>query len=275
VSQDSEVLAEDPLNAPAIHGSVLLSKEIKYYCTQVSSNEQKLIHPFNPDNLRPANYDLSLGEECQIGGKPIILSDDTSFLIIPAHQVAVVSTLEKINMPRFLIARWNLRVKLVYEGLLWVGGPQVDPGYQGKLYCPLYNLSNRAVMLRYKDPIFTIDFVRTTPFNDNDEEYLKFKPSRKSTLFAHDVYRLTSGPFQAFNEVQEIKGRVDAFQAVMLPLIALIFTSLAIIARIPFVVSNTLERPFEEYIQAPIFMLIITAIITFVCGWFMGKVSKR
>ena len=48
-------------------------------------------------------------------------------------------------MPRFLIGRWNIRVTVAYKGLLWVGGPQVDPGWVGHLFCPIYNLSDQEV----------------------------------------------------------------------------------------------------------------------------------
>ena len=58
-------------------------------------------------------------------------------------------------------------MKMVYKGLVWVGSLQVDPGYRGYLFCPLYNLSDKEQELTYKEPLFTIDFVRTTLFDES------------------------------------------------------------------------------------------------------------
>ena len=53
---------------------------------------------------------------------------------------------------------------MVYEGLLWVGALQVDPGWQGKLPCPIYNLASRTIVISHRQKLFSIDFVRTTAF---------------------------------------------------------------------------------------------------------------
>ena len=63
----------------------------------------------------------------------------------------MVTTYEWLNVPGFLIGRWNLKVKKVYNGLVWVGSLQVDPGYQGFLSCPLYNLSSKPQVIQFKE----------------------------------------------------------------------------------------------------------------------------
>ena len=123
---------------PEVSG-VLLSDEIEFYVTH-----GQLIEPFSDCNLKPAGYELTVGDEAILGGKSLRLNDhDKRGLCIPPFEVAVVKTGETLNLPRFLIGRWNIRVYWAYKGLLWVGGPQVDPGYVGHLFCPLYNLSNK------------------------------------------------------------------------------------------------------------------------------------
>jgi hypothetical protein len=118
--------------------------------------------------------------------------------------VAVVRTAEQLNIPRFLIARWNLTVDMAYNGLLWVGALQVDPGWVGYLPCPLYNMSNSEVVLKPGDRLFTIDFVRTTPFNR--AQCLSY--SRKAPVnppmasFLRGV--LQSGPYEALGQLKEL-----------------------------------------------------------------------
>src|SRR5688500_14450208 len=97
-------------------GAVLISDEIKRYAI---TPQYRLISPFNEAQLKPARYQLRLGDEARIGGAKITIAPGSPLVIKP-HQVAIVRTLEHLNIPRFLIARWNLRVDRVYQGLLWV-----------------------------------------------------------------------------------------------------------------------------------------------------------
>ncbi|HVA12503.1 MAG TPA: hypothetical protein VNF99_04590 [Stellaceae bacterium] len=145
-----------------LHG-VLLSDEIAFY-----ARNHALITPFVDENLKPAAYELTLGDEYFLSGEFHKLEsndDNRNKIIIPPFQVAVLKTAEIISLPRYLIARWNIRVTHAYSGLLWVGGPQVDPGWVGHLFCPIYNLSDKPVTLHIGDPIAVMDFVKTTPFN--------------------------------------------------------------------------------------------------------------
>ena len=214
-------------------GAVLLKNEIKYY----SSLDPPLIKPLDKKSLKPASYLLHLGKECQIGDEDLILSEKNPKLIIPPHGLAFVSTLEEINIPGFLIGRWNLRVTEVYEGLLWVGGAQVDPGYNGRLYCPLYNLSTKPAELRYKDALFAIDFVRTTRFVEGESGLWERK--REDVLGAHNIHRLQSATSEDLKKVDEIADKVDEIaartetaQRTVLGVLAIVVTAVTVIAMV-------------------------------------------
>ena len=146
-SGDVPSLEEDPRGEVRKFwpGAVLLADEIEYYSSSSDIPDGlHLIQPFELGRLRPASYQLTLGREIHVGGEHRILSDSEPLILQP-HQVAIVATYEEIRIPRFLIARWSLRVEKIYEGLLWTGGPQVDPGWVGHLPCPIYNLAEREV----------------------------------------------------------------------------------------------------------------------------------
>src|ERR1700743_2757039 len=92
-----EPLEVDP--HPNIFG-VLLSDEITYY-----AENHHLIVPFDTgEKLKPAGYELSVGDEYFLSGE---FHDLEEKLTIPPFVVAVLKTTEIVRLPRFLIARWN------------------------------------------------------------------------------------------------------------------------------------------------------------------------
>jgi deoxycytidine triphosphate deaminase len=122
--------------------------------------------------MHVAGYKLTIGDEYYRDEKIFYLRSCVDaptdarhdYVEIPPFEVVVIKTRETLCLPRFLIGRWNIVVKQAYRGLLWVGGPQVDPGYVGHLFCPIYNLSDKPVRLEEREEIALIDFVKTTPF---------------------------------------------------------------------------------------------------------------
>jgi deoxycytidine triphosphate deaminase len=159
---------------------VLLSDEIIFY-----ANTERLLTPFYPQNLKPAAYELTISNEYFQSGEFLTQAGEgvVGQITIPPFDVVVLKTEEILRLPRYLIARWNIRVRHAYSGLLWVGGPQVDPGYIGNLFCPIYNLSDKPVSLPIGDAIAVIDFAKTTPFDkDKPKDVLlryPFPPTRR------------------------------------------------------------------------------------------------
>ena len=130
-----------------------------------------LIDQHDPNCLKSSTYDLRLGEEYIKNGAFDKLDENKKpYLEIPEHDVVVVSTYEKINIPTSLVGRFGIRLSLVMRGLVLNNEPQIDPGYSGKLFCLLYNLSDEPITLRYKQPFATIEFEETksvaSPYKD-------------------------------------------------------------------------------------------------------------
>lgn len=219
---------------------VLLSDEIQFY-----AQYHNLIAPFEAKNLKPAAYELTIGDEYFLSGEFLTLdvaSDDRNRVIIPPFQVAVLKTTEILCLPRYIIARWNIRVRHAYSGLLWVGGPQVDPGYVGHLYCPIYNLSDKEVTLHIGEPIAVIDFVKTTPFNKtkSDKELVRYQhPPKRVIMEDYGIDELRSALFtkagerllEFDEEIRDQRVRFNVYTQISFVMFALMISLIAIISR--------------------------------------------
>lgn len=226
---NQEQLKQDPrgILQEVQTGAVLLSNEIERY-----AREHQMIEPLDEKSIEPANYNLRLGEQYRVGGKTKLLDDKNRSLTIRPYEVVVLSSYERLCLPRFIIGRWSLRVSAAYEGLLWTGGAQVDPGYKGRLYCPIYNLSDREIHLTYKQKIFSIDFVRTTPFIEN--ECKPWESKREDSIEKYDKFGLKSELVLTSKRAEEASHRIDTFQAITFALLGIIIAALAVMAAAPF-----------------------------------------
>lgn len=207
-------------------GAVLIDKDIEHY----SSLDPPLIKDLRKESCKPAGYHLRLGSCCRVQGQDKNLSKSDPSLEIPPFAVAVLSTLEEVNIPGFLIARWNLRVKRVYSGLIWTGSLQVDPGYSGHLFCPVFNLSTKTVVLEYEEELFTIDFVKTTGYGglielDRDTHSIR-------ALGALDKTKLRSGVADIDDRISKIEEKVNQFLGNILTVIVILVTAIAVIASV-------------------------------------------
>jgi len=228
--QEEELLKKCPCPEQDDLGTVgvLLSDEIKYYV-----EKYKMIYPFNSDNLKPASYELTVGHEYAIGGEIKKLRDEPgkNEIRIRPFEVVVIESNERINLPRFIVARWNIRVKWAYEGLLWVGGPQVDPGWEGHLSCPLYNLSDKEVTLRLGEPIAIMDFIKTTPFKEGCEVYRR--PPKRVLFDEYKPEKLRSALYtEARKRVDDIEGEVNKLRSRLYSFISFIVLAITVLVTV-------------------------------------------
>jgi deoxycytidine triphosphate deaminase len=221
--------SEDDPN-PDVRG-ILLSDQITYF-----ARSHQLISPFNPENLKPAGYELTVGDEYFLSGEFLPL---TGRITIPPFEVAVIKTGEILRLPRYMIARWNIRVRHAYSGLLWVGGPQVDPGYVGHLFCPIYNLSDKPVTLNLGDTLALMDFQKTTVFDKEKpkDELVRYAfPPQRVILEDYGIDDLKSALFtkagrklDEFEEsIKNLESRFVTFTQISFAIFALVIGLLAL-----------------------------------------------
>jgi deoxycytidine triphosphate deaminase len=138
----------------------LLSNRIHQFCSEAGL---LISEGYTEKNLRPASYTLTIGDNfIDSEGNERHLTEENDSFVFHKNSIIFVSTKEKLDLPYYILARFNLRVNWVYDGVLLGTGPQVDPGFRGSLSCPLYNLTNVDLTIKRRDPFATIDFEKTT-----------------------------------------------------------------------------------------------------------------
>lgn len=139
-----------------------------------------------------ASYDLRIGDswiptdDGQQKGSSERLAGEK--IVVPAFGSLIVSTHEVLKLPLNVVGKFNLRIKLALKGLFVQMGTQVEPGYYGRLFAVLNNITNEDIEISIKDPeekggdvvrerVFTIEFFTTT--NSAPEPTEPMKPIRK------------------------------------------------------------------------------------------------
>ena len=111
-------------------------------------------------NVNGASYDLSLGDQYWQNGKKHTLDNNNGFIQLKRGDFVIVSSKEIAELPNDIAARFDLTVGLFCRGVILSNGPQVDPGFRGRLFCSLFNLSNSTVDLKREQHYSTLEFIK-------------------------------------------------------------------------------------------------------------------
>ena len=119
------------------------------------------IEPFEESQVQPATYDLRVGAHgATTSTKRKIDIEKEGYLLLAPGDFGVVMVYEEIRLGPQHAARFGLRSKYARKGLIATTGPQLDPGYHGKLIIGVTNLTPRPVSLPYKDDFISVEFHR-------------------------------------------------------------------------------------------------------------------
>jgi deoxycytidine triphosphate deaminase len=155
----------------------MLSSPHIAYCVE----KYKIIDNFDESCMGPATYHMRIGGIVRTweNGKKVEFTlgeqDDTTRNIrkrvdLGPNSLTFVTTIEKFSLTKDIIARFNLKSKLVHKGLLLGTGPIVDPQLRGNLLIPLHNFSSQTVTLEYNDELISVEFTKTLNPDDTFEE---------------------------------------------------------------------------------------------------------
>jgi deoxycytidine triphosphate deaminase len=156
MARHEEHLWKDPFDLLS-SGPVLRSDQIHFLADEVG-----LVDPFDEKHLRPAAYDLAVGDSYYVDDVRVDLTRESNDIEIPPNGLVYIKTKEKFNVPYYLVARYSLRVHQVYRGLLIDNGLHVDPGYCGYIWIPVHNFTMQSRVLRRGEEFISVEFNRTT-----------------------------------------------------------------------------------------------------------------
>lgn len=158
----NEFRSKDPF--PSIPPALLNSADIADYVAATG-----MICPFNDSNgrLKSASYRVDILGECMYwdeNGKEEKLDiQPNEKLILEPNSIVFVAVQPTFRIPDYIALRFNLKIDHVYKGLLVGTGPLVDPGFVGKLYLPLHNLTANTYTLTGGEPIIWMEFTKLSP----------------------------------------------------------------------------------------------------------------
>lgn len=182
-----------------------------------------LLRHASHDCVEGASYDLRLGDDYYRAGTMKSLSEQDPLLEIQPYDYAIVTSREEANLPRDICGRFGLSVSLFCQGIILSNGPQVDPGFQGPLFCLLFNTSNSPVVLTRGEHYATLELRKTIePTAKYEGEYM----GRKLGYYLpHNAARgavreLKEDLERVEREYRRLQNRLYAVLSIILALVA-------------------------------------------------------
>jgi deoxycytidine triphosphate deaminase len=159
---------------PSILPALLNSADIENYVAATG-----MIHPFDSKSegrLKPASYRIDIKGNClywdENNEKQEIRISDGDEIIIKPNSIVFIGVEPVFRLPDYIALRFNLQITHVYKGLLVGTGPLVDPGFVGKLWLPLHNLTANPYTLKGGDPIIWMEFTKLSPVKSDSKKDL-------------------------------------------------------------------------------------------------------
>lgn len=157
---------------------ILTAQQISEACQQGTI----VIDPFDEEQVQAATYDLRVGEQgATTATKKIVNIKETGYLLLQPGDFGVITVLEEIRFGPQYTGRFGLRSKYARKGLIATTGPQIDPGYHGRLIVGITNLTPSPISLPYMDDLLSVEIHRleqatTKPYNGPYQGRLQLGP---------------------------------------------------------------------------------------------------
>jgi dCTP deaminase len=174
---------------------ILTNKQIEEACRKGDI----LIDPFEVGQVQAATYDFRVGAQgATTTSKKLVDIKSNGFILLQPGDFGVLTVLEELRLGPQYVGRFGIRSKYARKGLIATTGPQIDPGYHGRLILGVTNLTPRPISLPYKDDFVSVEFHRleepsTKPYGGPYQD--------KMELGAEEIESITETEGMALSEV--------------------------------------------------------------------------
>ena len=203
---------QDPL--PNIDPALLNSVDIRRYVDNGCLIEKD---SFDPTRMKPASYEMRfLGELYhweKVDGRLEKESRTVSagkYIRLYKNSISYLWMAERLLLPEYIAARFNLRIRDVHKGILLGTGPLIDPGFGGQLLIPLHNLTDNDYELCGGDGIIWVEFTKVS----KNDHWLSNRPDteRPSDLVAFPKGKEIDHPNRYLGKAGAVGGVQSAFK---------------------------------------------------------------
>jgi|SRR5215211_4405410 len=84
-------------------------------------------------------------------------------LELPPNSITFLQLGTIFRIPNYIAARFNLAIREIHRGFLVGTGPLIDPGFVGRLFVPLHNLTSNAYSVKFNEPLVWVEFTKLSP----------------------------------------------------------------------------------------------------------------
>jgi dCTP deaminase len=117
------------------------------------------IDGYEATSLQPASYDFRVGPQAAVttASRPVDLRKQD--LVLEPFAGALVLVEETVALSKRVLGRLGAHSNLFKHGIFGSIGPQIDPGYSGRMRVGLLNVTEHPFLIRHKTAFVTAEFV--------------------------------------------------------------------------------------------------------------------
>lgn len=171
---------------------------------EATDNGSLRIDPFESKNLEPASYDIRAGRILIARRGIVNLRNEP--VVLRHGDWAELESLEALELPLNIAATVGVRTSLTRRGLDWFGGPQIDPGYQGRIYISVFNASSTPIDITYGMTYATLVFYRLAR---NSSRTYSGQYQKQMTFPEEDVERMLKMEAYTLSDVIQSVGLLE------------------------------------------------------------------
>lgn len=120
-----------------------------------------LIDPFDEGQIQPASYDLRVGAQAVTTSSEGVINLATKkYVVLKPGDFGIVISHEIIKLGPQYVGRFGLRSSFARKGLIATTGPQIDPGFHGRLIIGITNLTPQDISITHLDKFLTVELHR-------------------------------------------------------------------------------------------------------------------